>query len=174
MRKIVVVEHLTLDGVMQAPGGPDEDTRDGFPYGGWAAAGNDDVMSAEMGKGMGGADLLFGRRTYQQFASFWPHQPEPNPFTEVLNRTQKYVVSTTLSGELPWQNSTLLRDDGAVERLKQEPGADLAVMGSGELVQSLARRGLVDCYTLMIHPLVLGAAGGCSRRPGSRCASPIR
>jgi dihydrofolate reductase len=158
MRRIVVVEHLTLDGVMQSPGGPDEDPRGGFTHGGWAQAGNDDVMFAAMSKGMGGSDLLFGRVTYEQFYAYWPNAPQPNPFTEVLNSTQKYVASRSLDEPLPWANSTLLAGDAtrSVAELKAKPGKDLAVLGSGELVQSLMRHNLVDTYLLMIHPVVLG------------------
>jgi dihydrofolate reductase len=159
MRKIVVVESLTLDGVMQAPGGADEDVRGGFVHGGWARPYNDEVMAQEMGKGMGKTELLFGRRTYVNFYSFWPNQPEPNPFTEVLNNTQKYVASTTLSEPLPWVNSTLLMGDAAeaVAALKEQPGKDIGVLGSGVLVQSLMRSNLIDEFTLLIHPLVLGS-----------------
>jgi dihydrofolate reductase len=158
MRRIVVVESVTLDGVMQSPGGQDEDTRGGFEHGGWAQPYSDEVMGREMGKGMGQSELLFGRRTYEQFYSFWPNAPQPNPFTEVLNNTRKYVASTTLSEPLPWMNSTLLDGDAAdaVAALKERPGQDLAVLGSGELVQTLMRHHLVDEYKLLIHPLVLG------------------
>jgi dihydrofolate reductase len=158
MRRIVVVESVTLDGVMQSPGGQDEDTRGGFEHGGWAQPYSDEVMGREMGKGMGQSELLFGRRTYEQFYSFWPNAPQPNPFTEVLNNTRKYVASTTLSEPLPWMNSTLLDGDAAdaVAALKERPGQDLAVLGSGELVQTLMRHNLVDEYKLLIHPLVLG------------------
>ena len=111
-----------------------------------------------MGEGMAkpGA-LLLGRRTYEDFASFWPHQKD-NPFTEVLDNVQKYVASTTLSEPLPWMNSTLLKRDAAeaVADLRQRPGQDLAILGSGELIQSLRRRNLIDEYVLLIHPLVLG------------------
>ena len=159
MRKIVVVEHLSLDGVMQAPGRPDEDPRGGFAHGGWAAPNNDDVMGARLSRGMGGSELLFGRRTYEQMYAFWPKQTDPNPFTEVLNNTRKYVVTTSLPEPLPWQNSTRLAGDPgqSVAALKAQPGPDLAVMGSGELVRALAANGLVDEYLLMIHPLVLGS-----------------
>src|SRR5918992_1181513 len=159
MRKIVVVENLTLDGVMQAPGGADEDRRRGFEHGGWALPYYDDVMQREMAKGMGKTELLFGRRTYENFYSFWPNQPEPNPFTEVLNNAQKYVASTTLAEPLPWMNSTLLTGDAAdaVAELKQQSGNDIGILGSGELVQSLMGKDLVDEYTLLIHPLVLGS-----------------
>src|SRR5262245_14313720 len=158
MRKIVVVEHLTLDGVMQSPSGLDEDPRSGFTRGGWAQAGNDEVMFAAMSKGMGDSDLLFGRVTYEQFYAYWPTAPQPNPFTEVLNNTQKYVASRSLTEPLPWVNSTLLAGDAApsVADLKAKPGKDLTVLGSGQLVQSLARHHLVDIYLLMIHPIVLG------------------
>jgi dihydrofolate reductase len=112
-----------------------------------------------MWEGMGNAGaLLLGRRTYEDFYAFWPNQTD-NPFTAVLDNTQKYVASTTLEEPLSWTNSTLLRGDAAeaVATLKEEPGKDLVVLGSGELVQSLMRRNLVDQYVLLIHPLVLGS-----------------
>ena len=158
MRKVVVLNNLTLDGVMQGPGRPDEDTRDGFTYGGWSTTYNDAVKGQAMGEGMSrGADLLFGRRTYEDFFDVWPKRTN-NPFTPVLNAARKYVASRTLKEPLPWENSTLLEGDAAdaVARLKQEDGLDLLVMGSGVLAESLRRRGLVDDYILMIHPLVLG------------------
>jgi dihydrofolate reductase len=159
MSRIVVTNNLTLDGVMQAPGRPDEDTRGGFEHGGWAQPYNDPVMAAEMGKGMAQTRaLLLGRRTYEDFAGFWPHQKD-NPFTDMLDNVRKYVASTTLEEPLPWRNSTLLKGDAAdaVARLKEQPGPDIAVLGSGELVRSLIRRNLVDEFTLLIHPLVLGS-----------------
>jgi len=158
MSKLVVLNHVTLDGVMQGPGGPQEDTRDGFAYGGWAAADNDDVMSEFLGKGMaGGGPLLFGRRTYEQFYDFWPKQQD-NPFTSVLEKATKYVASRTLHDPLPWANSTLLGGDvpESVAGVKDAHDADIVVMGSGELVLSLMRHNLIDRYVLMIHPLVLG------------------
>jgi dihydrofolate reductase len=159
MRKIVVIESVTLDGVMQAPGGRDEDPRDRFEYGGWALPYNDEVMGAEMGKGMGRTELLFGRRTYENFYSFWPKQTEPNPFTDVLNNTQKYVASRTLTEPLPWMNSTLLGGEAAdaVAELKEDSGQDIGILGSGELVRSLMGRDLIDEYKLLIHPLILGS-----------------
>ena len=160
MGKLVVIEHMTLDGVMQSPGRPDEDRRGGFQHGGWAQPGNDPVMQRVMGERMGTPwSLLLGRRTYEDFAAFWPNQPEPNPFTEALNNVQKYVASTTLEQPLPWANSTLLKGDAAeaVAGLKERPGENLVVFGSGELVQSLMRRDLIDEYVLVIHPLVLGS-----------------
>ena len=158
MGNVVVIEHLTLDGVMQAPGRPDEDDRDGFEHGGWGHGRDDAVMGRVMGEGMArGGSLLFGRRTYEDFFSFWPHQTD-NPYTEVLDNRQKYVASRTLREPLPWRNSTLLHGDAAeaVAKLKEEPGEDLGVLGSGQLVRSLMQRGLVDEFVLMIHPLVLG------------------
>jgi dihydrofolate reductase len=156
MSKVVVLMHLTLDGVMQAPGRPDEDSRGGFTHGGWARPRGDSVAEAFGGIAQVGG-LLFGRRTYQDFFSFWPNQTD-NPFTAVLNKTQKYVASTTLAEPLPWSNSTLLTGNAAeaVAALKQQLDKELLVMGSGELLQSLMRRNLVDEYVLLIHPLVLG------------------
>jgi dihydrofolate reductase len=157
--KVIVIEHLTLDGVMQAPGGPDEDPRDGFEYGGWANQRQDPAMQEVMGAQMSSVwSLLAGRTTYEQFADYWPKQ-EPNPFTEALNRVQKYVASTTLTEPLPWQNSTLLKGDvaDAVARLKGELNENLVVFGSGVLVRSLLPRALVDQLVLLIHPLVLGS-----------------
>jgi dihydrofolate reductase len=158
MRRIIVTNHVTLDGVMQSPSGPEEDTRDGFEHGGWAAPYGDEVMGAVMAEEMAKApDLLLGRRTYEHFAGFWPKQKD-NPFTPVLDRAQKYVASTTLREPLPWVNSTLLDGDAAdaVAALKQQPGKDLVILGSGALVRSLMRRDLIDGYLLTIHPLVLG------------------
>jgi dihydrofolate reductase len=159
MSKIIVINHLTLDGVMQAPGRPDEDRRGGFEYGGWAQVDNDAVMGQALGEGMGqGGALLFGRRTYEDFAAFWPKQPEPNPFTAVLNNVQKYVVSRTLEEPLPWSNSTLLKGAAAeaVASLKERSEQGISIMGSGELIQSLMSHNVIDEYLLMIHPLILG------------------
>ena len=160
MSRIVVFEHLTLDGVMQAPGRPDEDLRGGFEHGGWARPRSDASMGSAAGESMANIGaLLLGRRTYEDFYAYWPNQPEPNPFTAVLNNSQKYVASTTLEEPLLWRNSTLLKGDAAeaVAGLKAQPGKDLLVLGSGELVQSLMGRNLVDEYVLLIHPLVLGS-----------------
>jgi dihydrofolate reductase len=159
MSRVVVVNHLTLDGVMQAPGRPDEDLRGGFEHGGWATPYADEVMGSAMSEGMArGGALLFGRRTYEDFAAVWPNRKD-NPFTEVLDKRQKYVASTTLREPLPWSNSTLLNGDAAdaVAGLKEQSREDLTVLGSGELVQSLMRHDLVDEYLLTIHPLVLGS-----------------
>jgi len=154
-----VIQHLTLDGVMQAPGHPDEDPRGGFEHGGWGQPGNDPAMQDVMGAAMGTSwSLLLGRTTYERFADFWPKQ-EPNPFTEALNQVRKYVATTTLTEPPPWTNSTLLKGDGAeaVAALKEQQEDNLVVFGSGVLVQSLMRRDLVDEYVLQIHPLVLGS-----------------
>jgi dihydrofolate reductase len=159
MSKIVVTNHLTLDGVMQAPAGPDEDRRGGFEAGGWAATNNDEVMDRVMGEGMArGGSLLLGRWTYEAFYAFWPHQTD-NPYTEVLNNAQKYVASTTLTAPLPWVNSTLLEGDvgEAVAKVKEQSDKNIGVLGSGELIQSLMRHNLIDEYLLLIHPIVLGS-----------------
>jgi dihydrofolate reductase len=156
VRKIIVTNNLTLDGVMQAPGRPDEDTRGGFKHGGWAMPYNDAEKGKAMADGMSQeGELLFGRRTYEDFFKVWPGR-KGNPFTEVLDRTHKYVVSTTLKEPLPWNNSSLLSSVDDVAKLKQQPGKALAILGSGDLVRSLFHRGLVDEYVLLIHPLVLG------------------
>ena len=139
MRKLVVLNNLTLDGVMQAPGRPDEDTRDGFTHGGWAVPYNDAVKGQAMGEGMSkGADLLFGRRTYEDFFDVWPKRTN-NPFTPVLDSAQKYVASRTLKEPLPGRTPRCSQGDAAdaVARLKQEPGTISLVMGSGVLADSL-------------------------------------
>ena len=159
MRRVVVIINVTLDGVMQAPGRPDEDTRGGFEHGGWAVMPNSDpVIGSAMGERMAqSGGLLLGRRTYEDVLSYWNTQD--SPFKEALNDAPKYVASRTLREPLPWPNSTLLEGDAAdaVAVLKQEPGNDLHIMGSGELVQSLMARDLIDEYMLLIHPLVLGS-----------------
>ena len=159
MGKLLVINHLTLDGVMQGPARPDEDTRGGFERGGWAIAGNDEVMGAKMAQDMAkqtGA-LLLGRQTYENFHAYWPRQTD-NPYTDRLNEKTKYVASRTLTEPLPWSNSILLGGDAgaAVAELKQQAIGDLTIMGSGELIGSLMAAGLVDELLLMIHPLVLG------------------
>ena len=159
MRTITALENVTLDGVMQSPGRPEEDDRGGFTHGGWAAASaRDPEIQARMGEGMGPpGGLLFGRRTYEDFHGFWPHQKD-NPVTDVLNARQKYVASRTLAEPLPWENSTLLPGDAAesVAALKKEGDEDLLILGSGALVRSLAQHDLIDRYTLLIFPIVLG------------------
>ena len=158
MASINATMSISLDGVIQAPGRSDEDTRDGFERGGWAVPYGDDVMMQKMGEGMSGASaMLFGRRTYSDFAGYWPHQTD-NPFTDHLNQVQKYVVSSTLTDPLPWQNSTVLPGDPAetAAGLKAGSGPDLGIVGSARLLRSLLAADLVDGLTLLIHPLVLG------------------
>jgi dihydrofolate reductase len=172
MSRLVVTNFLTLDGVMQSPAHPDEDRRGGFEHGGWQSSYNDEVMGGAMAEGIAsGGSMLLGRRTYEHFASVWPHMPDDNPFAQVLNNRQKYVASTTLAEPLEWQNSTLLEGDvlEAVAKLKQEPGKDIVILGSGELIRSLMPHGLIDRYVLPIHPLVMGSGitmfGGGSYAP---------
>lgn len=160
MSKLTVVNNISLDGVMQSPARPDEDGRGGFAHGGWGIPNNDEVMAREMGERMAGEGvLLFGRLTYEDFFEVWPKRADGNPYTEVLNRTQKYVVSSTLSDPLPWQNSALLSGDAieAVSDLKSQDVGDIGVLGSQNLLQTLIPAGLVDEYVLLIHPLVLGS-----------------
>ena len=158
MGELTVVESITLDGVMQAPGRPDEDTRDGFAHGGWAAPYADEVMGRAMGERMGGGGVMaLGRRTYEDFFGYWPKQKD-NPYTEALNRTEKHVASTTLEEPLPWENSKLLEGDAAEAVAALKGGVEhITVIGSRELVGSLMPRGLIDEYLLLIHPLVLGS-----------------
>jgi dihydrofolate reductase len=160
MSKVIAFMLLTLDGVMQSPGRKDEDRRDGFEHGGWATTYADPIMGKVAGESMAGTGaLLFGRRTYEDFYAVWPKRTDDNPFTAVLNNTQKYVASGTLQEPLPWINSTLLKGDAAeaVAKLREEPGKDIVVLGSGDLVRSLTRHNLIDRYVLQIHPLVLGS-----------------
>ncbi|MET0975810.1 MAG: dihydrofolate reductase family protein [Leifsonia sp.] len=161
MRRISVTNNVSLDGVMQSPMSADEDTRGGFSLGGWAlGGGGDPELAAEMATGMArSGGMLFGHRTYDHMEAFWPHQTDGNPFTEHLDRSQKYVVSRDPTLTFSWQNSTLLAGD-AVERvgeLKATDGGDLSILGSGELVRALATAGLIDEYVLIIHPLLLGS-----------------
>jgi dihydrofolate reductase len=150
---------------MQGPGRVDEDPRDGFTASGWARPYPDEVMMEQAGKGMStSAALLLGRRTYLSFFDFWPKQTDGNPFTAVLNKAQKYVVSSTLTS-LPWQNSTLLTDVGEVGALKERLPGDLVVLGSGALVESLGS--LVDGYMLSIFPLALGTGRRLVFPPGA-------
>lgn len=160
MRKVIVNEFLSLDGVMQAPGDPDEDRRDGFEHGGWSMPYSDDVFLSVVGEAMaecGG--YLFGRRTYEIMAGYWPTAPDDDPFAASLNGLPKYVASRTLEEPLEWKNSTLLKGDvaDAVAKLKQEPGKDLSVLGSGDFVQTLMEHDLVDEYQFMVDPIVLGS-----------------
>jgi dihydrofolate reductase len=157
MGRVIVMNGITLDGVMQAPGRPDEDTRDGFPYGGWAVPYSDEVLVAKMGERMGeDRAFLFGRRTYEQLLASWNEQG--GPFKDALNNTQKYVASSNPAAKLDWPNSTLLHGDvpAAVADLKQSAATNLVIMGSGVLIASLMAARLIDEYLLSISPLVLG------------------
>ena len=159
MSKIVVFNSVTLDGVMQAPARPDEDTRGGFQHGGWAVPYSDPAIGQAAGESMAtSGGLLLGRRTYEDFYKVWPNRTD-NPFTEVLNNSPKYVASRTLKEPLPWMNSILLKGDvvNAVAELKAQPVKDLVILGSGELIKTLMQHNLIDTYILFIHPLVLGS-----------------
>jgi dihydrofolate reductase len=159
MRSINATLSITLDGVVQGLGRPDEDTRGGFTHGGWGGRYNDEVMAREMGKGMAKpTDMLFGHRTWQDFITAWSHATDGNPFTAHMNAATKYVASRTLKDADAWQNSILLPGDAAetVAKLKAGPGNDLTIIGSASLVRSLHAAGLVDTCTLLIHPLTLG------------------
>jgi dihydrofolate reductase len=153
-----VIEFLTLDGVMQGLGSPDEDRDGGFTYGGWGAPYGDEVLGRSAAEGVKSTTAyLFGRRTYEKMAQFWPHQPDSNPVAASLNTTPKYVVTTTL-GTPGWAGSHVLDGDVAesVRDLKAQGEGRVAVLGSGVLVQSLITLELIDEYMLYIHPLVLG------------------
>lgn len=159
MGKLIVHNMVTLDGVMQSPSGLDEDPRGGFAQGGWARPYASATQGDEVAKGMASTRaLLFGRRTYENMFSFWPKQTDGNPFTEVLNNQQKFVVSQTLAEPLEWQNSTLLSGDvpAAVAKAKDDTDGDIVILGSGELIQSLLPAGLIDEFILLIHPIVVG------------------
>jgi dihydrofolate reductase len=157
--RIVVINHVTLDGVMQGPGRPDEDTRDGFVHGGWGAGADDPVVMAAIGQRMGhsGGGMLLGRRSYEDMLGTWNERG--GPFKQALNAVTKYVASSNPETKLEWPNSTLLSGDvpAAVAELKQREGGDLVIMGSGELIRSLLPHGLIDEFLLLIHPLVLGS-----------------
>ena len=162
MRSLVVVENVSLDGVMQAPGRPDEDERGGFRYGGWAGellARDPAAVQASMGSPGGSTEMLFGRVTYLDLVGHWLTTPDPNPFTEILRTTTKYVATRTLTDPLPHPNSVRLEGDAveAVRALKAEGDGELVVLGSGDLVRQLAAAGLVDVYQLTVLPVVLGA-----------------
>jgi dihydrofolate reductase len=157
MGRVVVTNWVTIDGVMQGPGRPDEDRRDGFEHGGWAAPYGDETVVAKMGERMSGnRAFLFGRRTYEQLLTSWNDQG--GPFKETLNSADKYVASSNPATRLDWPNSTLLHGDVAatVGRLKEDLDTNLVIMGSGVLIGSLMAVDLIDEYLLMIAPLVLG------------------
>ncbi|TML91945.1 MAG: dihydrofolate reductase [Actinobacteria bacterium] len=158
MGKLIVTEFVTLDGVAQAPGRPDEDRDSGFVHGGWQAPLVDQESGSAMFEHARSMDaLLLGRKTYQIFADYWPTAPDEIPFTDLLNRVPKYVASRTLTGPLTWQGSTLVTGD-FVERITavKERHDEVHVIGSLDLVQSLLRFGLIDRLNLWLYPLLLG------------------
>lgn len=153
MRKIVALEFLTIDGIMQAPGGSKEDESEGFKYGGWMVPYFDEVGSQEMDKQMSGQyDLLLGRKTYDIFAGYWPQHIEGWP---QANKITKYVVSKTLK-DPTWENTVVLNDIEALKKLKNKDGPDLQVYGSANLVQTLMQHDLIDEFWLKIFPITLG------------------
>lgn len=157
--RVVVINHVTLDGVMQGPGRADEDTRGGFRHGGWAVPGGDEVMGRVLAARRGGQDggLLLGRRSYEEMLGAWNERG--GEFKDALNNAPKYVASRNAASKLEWPNSTLLHGDvpAAVAELREGASGDLVIMGSGELIRSLLPHGLIDEYLLFIHPLVLGS-----------------
>ncbi len=159
-RKVIVNEFVTLDGVMQAPGGSDEDVEGGFEHGGWQGDYFDDMMGAAVDEWYGDAPggMILGRVTYDLFASYWPNATgEAAEYADMMNKPPKYVASRTLKEPLEWENSTLLEGDvaDAVRKLKEEDGGDLQVVGSSQVVHALAEAGLVDEYRAMIHPILI-------------------
>jgi dihydrofolate reductase len=157
MRKLLVTTFVSLDGVMQAPGGPEEDEEGGFAYGGWTVPSWDDDLSSVMGDTMGHPfDLLLGRRTYELFAAYWPNAPE-EAGGKPLNDATKYVVSRS-HPSLDWGPSVLIEDPAAeVPKLKETDGPELQVHGSANLIQTLMRHGLVDEYQLIVFPVTIGS-----------------
>lgn len=155
MRKLIVLSFITLDGVMQAPGGPDEDPAGGFKYGGWTVPYFDDVLGKVMAEQMSqSSDLLLGRKTFEIFASYWPqHEDEWHG----INQVTKYVASNTLTKH-EWSNSVFLKGNVAdeIKKIKQQNGPDIQVHGSGHLIQTLLKHDLVDEFWLKIFPVVLG------------------
>jgi dihydrofolate reductase len=152
MRKIIVLSFITLDGIMQAPGGPEEDTSGGFNFGGWVAPYWDEVGDKVMEKQMKPADLLLGRKTYEIFASYWP---EHSDFWPGINDVAKYVLSGTMN-KSDWNNSVFLKSLSDIKELKNSEGSDIQVHGSGELIQLLLKNDLVDELWLKIYPVTLG------------------
>ncbi|HZV43467.1 MAG TPA: dihydrofolate reductase family protein [Saprospiraceae bacterium] len=152
MRKITVISMITIDGVMQAPGGPEEDTTTSFQYGGWVAPYGDEVGGKVFEKLMKPKDLLLGRKTFEIFAGYWPEHANGWPG---INDVTKYVLSNTLN-KSDWQNSVFLKSVGDIEKLKNSTGSDLQVWGSSQLIQLLLKNDLVDELWLIIYPLTLG------------------
>jgi len=158
MRELIVLSFITLDGIMQAPGGPEEDPTGGFKYGGWTVGYWDDFLGGVMGEQMAKPfDLLLGRKTYEIFAAYWPYAKSGDPTAEKLNRAKKYVASKTLR-KLDWSNSMLVEGDTVQEiiKLKEQKGPELQVHGSGNLIQTLLKHDLIDEFRLKIFPITLG------------------
>jgi dihydrofolate reductase len=158
MRKLTIVEFVTLDGVMQSLGSPDEDREGGFAYGGWSAPYGDEVAARAAGQGFAGTSAyVFGRKTYEKMAAHWPLEPDTNPIAAHLNAAAKYVVSKTLT-RVEWSGTEILSGDPAasVRDLKHSGEGGITVLGSGELVQTLIEHDLIDEYRVFVHPLVLG------------------
>jgi dihydrofolate reductase len=159
MRKLIASTMVSLDGVLQAPGGPDEDPSGGFALGGWSFPYWDDAPDRDM-RGLDGKDreLVLGRRTYEIFEAYWPYQTGDNPIAKTLNAARKHVASRTLKKPLQWNNSALLPGDvvAAVAALKAEAGLDLQIIGSGNLIQTLQAAALIDEYNVWTFPVVLG------------------
>jgi dihydrofolate reductase len=158
LRRIVVLSFVTLDGVMQAPGGPEEDSAGSFKWGGWTVPYWDDFLGNVMGEQMGKPfDLLLGRKTYDIFASYWPKRGNEDPIASKLNNARKYVVSTTLKNP-SWANTNVLKNNVVqeIKKLKEQNGPELQVHGSANLIQTLLKNDLVDEFQLKIYPVVLG------------------
>lgn len=158
MRKLIASTFISLDGIMQAPGGPEEDPTGGFALGGWMASYFDEATDISAAGFDGkGRELVLGRRTYEIFEAYWPYQAEDNPIAQTLNTAKKHIASRTLKA-LSWNNSTLLGDDpvSAITLLKNQPGLDLQIIGSGDLIQTLQAASLIDEYNLWTFPVVLG------------------
>jgi dihydrofolate reductase len=154
MRKIIVITMISLDGVMQAPGGPEEDPEGGFKYGGWTAPYTDDNGSEFFQKNMRPAEYLLGRKTFEIFAGYWP-DPEHAKMWPGINDGMKYVMSNTLD-KSDWKNTTFLKSVEDIKKLKESDGSDLNVWGSGKLIQLLLKNDLVDELRLVTYPLTLG------------------
>jgi dihydrofolate reductase len=158
LRKVVVLSFVTLDGVMQGPGGPEEDKGGSFKWGGWSVGYWDDYLGKVMGEQMGKPfDLLLGRKTYDIFASYWPKQGNDNPAAASLNKAKKFVVSTTLK-KPEWANTTVLKNSvvSGIKKLKEQDGPEIQVHGSSNLIQTLLKHDLVDEFRLKIYPVTLG------------------
>ena len=171
MRRLIVSTFASLDGIMQAPGGPEEDPTGGFTLGGWIFNYWEEVMDLSA-SGFDGKDreLVLGRRTYQIFEAYWPYQPDDHPIAKTLNAAKKYVASRTLN-DVHWNNSTLLHGDvvSAIIALKAQPGPDLQMIGSGNLIQTLQAASLIDEYNVWTFPVVLGRG----KRLFSETAKPL-